>query len=351
MEERKIEHKDMEIDLVKIFKMILEDKNRMLIYCGIAGFIGLIIAFSLPKNYKTEVMLAPESSGSGFSSSISSIASMVGMDMKTGAGDDAIFPELYPDLMASMDFLTSLFPIKVNSIDGRINTTYYNYIKQYQKTSWWNYPQIWIMQLLNNESMSNHVANNKVNPFKLTKEQYGIAMAIKGNIKCSVDKKTEIITINVTAQDPLISATMADSVKMRLQAFITDYRTNKARNDLAYMEKLFRETQMEYAKARQVYGSYADANTDLMLESFKAKKEDLENEMQLKYNIYTQVAQQLQIAKAKVQERTPAFTVIQSASVPLNKSNTPKSVILFVFVVIGFITRFSILLYNTHKEK
>lgn len=350
MEERKIEHKDMEIDFVKIFKMILEDKRQMLIYCLIAGLMGLIVAFSIPKNYNTEVILAPESSGSGLSSSISSIASMVGMDMKTGVSNDAIYPELYPDLMGSMDFLTSLFSIKVKSMDGSINTTYYNYIKQYQKTSWWNYPQIWIMRLLNNESTLNRIVVNNVNPFKLTKEQYGIAMSMKGNIKCNVDKKTEIITIDVAAQDPLISATMADSVKTRLQAFITDYRTNKARNDLAYMEKLFKETQIEYAKARQTYGSYADANADLMLESFKAKQADLENEMQLKYNIYTQVAQQLQIAKAKVQERTPAFTVIQSASVPLNKSNMPKSVILFIFMIIGFVTRFSIVLYNTHKK-
>ena len=42
--------------------------------------------------------------------------------------------------------------------------------------------------------------------------------------------------------------------------------------------------------------------------------------MQLKYNAYTQVYEQLQLSRAKVQERTPAFTIVQSASVPVKHS-------------------------------
>jgi capsule polysaccharide export protein KpsE/RkpR len=122
-----------------------------------------------------------------------------------------------------------------------------------------------------------------------------------------VDKKTSVISITVTDQDPLIAALIADSAKQRLQTFITNYRTNKARNDLSYMEKLYNEAKEQYSRARQLYASYSDANQELLLESYKSKEEDLENEMQLKYNIYTQVTEQLQLAKAKVQERTPAF--------------------------------------------
>lgn len=42
----------------------------------------------------------------------------------------------------------------------------------------------------------------------------------------------------MTDQDPLISATMADSVSMHLQQFITKYRTNKARIDVEHYQKL-----------------------------------------------------------------------------------------------------------------
>jgi len=352
MENKTIKHADMEIDFSKIFKIVSADKKNVFIYCAIAALIGLIVAFSIPNVYKTSVMLAPETSGSSLTSSnLSSIASMIGMDVKSMSSDDALYPEIYPDLMNSMDFITSLFNVKVKSIDGNINTTFSDYINKYQKIPWWSYPQLWIKKLI--KSFSSNITDGKeykVNPFKLTQEQYNIAMSIQDLVKCSVDKKSDIIKIDVTAQDPLISATMADSVKMRLQSFITNYRTNKARHDVAYMQKLLDEAKSQYVKSRQLYGSYSDANQELALESYKVKQEDLENEMQLKYNMYTQIAQQFQMAKAKVQERTPVFTVVQSASVPLKKNNIPKVYIIVLFIIAGLIVRTVILFTRNRVE-
>lgn len=45
--------------------------------------------------------------------------------------------------------------------------------------------------------------------------------------------------------------------------------------------------------------------------------------MQLKYNAYSTLSNQLQIAKAKLQERTPVFTLIKGAVVP-TKPDSPK---------------------------
>ena len=89
------------------------------------------------------------------------------------------------------------------------------------------------------------------------------------------------------------------------------------------MEKLFDEARTEYDQARLRYTSYADSNTELILESYKAKQEDLENTMQLRYNIYSQMAQRLELAKAKVQEETPAF--IGTLLWALSKEQTEES--------------------------
>ena len=333
------------IDVIRFLKVLNSDKKQIFLYCSLGAVLGLGIAFSSPKIYKSSVMLAPEgSSSNNLTSNLSSLASMVGMNMNIGNMSDAIFPEVYPDLMKSNQFIVGLFNIKVKSKDGKINTTYYNYIESKLSTPLWMKPISWII---------NHPSepkSKKVDPFMLTKEQAGVASTISKNITCTVDKKTSVISIEVTAEDPLIAATMADSIKSRLQLFITRYKTNKARNDAEYMERLCREAKEQYTRSRQLYGSYADANQDLLLESFKSKQADLENEMQLKYNIYTQVAQQLQLAKAKVQEKTPAFTEIQSASVPIKHSNRPKSITLFIFTFLAFITRCVVLLYQKRTE-
>lgn len=345
------EEKKTEINCIQLLSVIKDNSKKLLLTCIVFGLIGIIVAFSIPRIYKARVVLAPETvSGTNLSASISSLASMIGMDMQFGGGSDAIFPEIYPDLMRSTDFLVSLFPICVESMDGSISTNYYEYIKDKQKVAWWAYPKLWIIKTLQKfKDNGNNGEGKEINPFRLTRQQYEVMQSIIGNINCNVDKKTSVITIEITDQDPLIAACIADSVKNRLQMFITNYRTNKARNDLSYMEKLFEEAKAQYTKAHQIYASYSDANQDLQLQSFRSKQEDLENEMQLKYNIYTQVTEQLQLAKAKVQERTPAFTVVQSATVPIKHSNTPKLYILAAFVLIGFALRVGLITYN-HRD-
>ena len=191
---------------------------------------------------------------------------------------------------------------------------------------------------------------DKINPYRLSRRQFGLVSATRGNMRCMVDKKTNVISLEFKAQDPLIAATMVDSVKNKLQLFITRYRTNKARNDLEYMERLFTESKQDYDLARQQYARFSDANTDVILQSVNSKREDLENDMQLKYNIYTQVTQQLQLAKAKLQESTPAFTVIQGASVPVKSCNIKKIYILALFIIMGFIVKMIVLTIQHRKE-
>lgn len=334
------------IDVVKLQRIILDDKRKIGIYCGIAAILAIIVAFSIPRIYKSSVMLAPESSNSSLTSNISSLASMVGMDMKLGGNDDAIYPEIYPDLMLSTKFLCSLFDIPVVTKDHQIKTSFYDYIKTKQKEPWWQYPIMLLDKIVKQLKGQQEKSSGKLDPTMLSKEDYDIAQSMSHSIDCKVDKKTSVISITVTTQDALVAKILADSVKSKLQGYIIDYRTNKARHDLAYMETLCKEAEADYNKARHNYATYSDKYLGLVQETYKVKREELENEMQLRYNIYTQVVQQLQISKAKVQERTPAFTEIQPATVPVKHSNTPKIFILFAFVVLGFLVRLSILLWR-----
>lgn len=186
--------------------------------------------------------------------------------------------------------------------------------------------------------------SSTVNPFRLTKRQDQIARSIADKVSCTVDKKNYVISISVEAQDPLICATLTDTVQARLQQFITDYRTSKARKDLEYYQKLCSEAKSKYEKVRQTYGSYADANNDIILESYKLKENDLENEMQLLYNNYTALQAQVQQARAKLTLQTPAFTTLQSASVPLKPAG-PKRMLFVIgmtFLTFMIITFFSI---------
>ncbi len=339
-----------QIDLLSITKVLWKAKKVFTVVCSIAILLGLIVGFSIPKTYKAEVVLAPElTNGMNLSGGLSDIASMVGINLSnSGTSVDAIYPELYPDIIESIPFLTDMFNVKVTTKDNSIkNITLYTYLKNHQKYTWWDKALGGILDLFKNKENSVGKSSNTTNNFMLNKEQDDIANTIKSMIGCSVDKKTNIITISTTTQDPLVAAALADTVRCKIQDYIIAYRTKKARNDLEYIQKLCTEAKAQYVKSQQQYSSFSDANEDLLLVSYKAKQEELENEMQLRHNIYTQCAQQLQLAKAKVQERTPAFTVIKPATVPLKKDGPKRMTIIIIYLFIGFVATS---IYELYKD-
>ena len=329
-------------------------KHRKLYYkvLGITFIASAIITLSIPNYYKCTVMLAPEMpGGTKGTSGLASLASSFGVNLNSASGADALMPNLYPDLMNSVAFRASLFPVKVQQEDGDTAMTYYDYLENYQRLPWWSAGMKavgkGISSAVNSLFGSQEETSNKVNPFRLTKGQTEIVEKMREKVVCDVDEKTLVITIDVIDQDPLIAATMADSVQMRLQDFITDYRTHKARIDLAYNQKLFKEAQARYEKARLKSAAYSDANRHTIFAGKQSEQTKLENEMQLQYRAYSQVAAQLQLAEAKVQEDTPAFTTLQPATVPIKKSG-PKRVfivLIFLFLAIPATTTFVF-----HKE-
>jgi chain length determinant protein len=256
--------------------------------------------------------------------------------------------------MSSNDFIIGVLSVPVETLDKSVHTTYYDYLKKHQKQTWWakqtSEINKYFTKKFGDKNSTTRTDSTKINPFELTKDQFNIVNSVKENILCSVDKKTNVIDIEVTSQDPLVSATIADSVKQRLQIYITRYRTSKARNDLKYMENLYKEAKKNYEDARKKYALFCDENTDVILESVKSTQEDLENDMQLKYNIYTQLVQQLEMAHAKLQERVPAFTVVQSATVPVKHANMPKLYILITFLLLGWLLAVAILIIRHRQE-
>lgn len=338
------------IDFMQLFRILLKHKKTYYKVLGITFVVACIYALSIPKTYQCEVMLAPELSTSGSRSSLSALAASFGMKLGSGAmGSEALFPTLYPDLMNSVDFKTSLFPITVHKKDSTRLMTYYDYLLNEQKLPWWSAAISGGLEALATLIAGEDTTSQSAiaNPFQLTKKQARIIKKLKKKIVCDVDKKTMVITIQVNDQDPWIAATMADSVKERLQDFITDYRTSKARKDLEYNRKLYKETKQRYEKARQLYAEFADANQDIILQTVRQRQTDLENEMQLQYNAYTQIAAQMLAAEAKVQEETPAFTTLQSATVPLIPEAPKKKKIVLVFLFLAFLCTS---VYILHKE-
>ena len=343
--------KDDVIDLREVFLTLWKRKKLFIWVWIITTIVAAALIFPVPRYYVTEVKLAPEMDNSMSSSALGSIASSFGFDMGGMQTTDAIYPMIYPELFESNEFIVNLFDVQVKNMDGDIHTDLYTYMKDYQEKTVYMIPVIWLKKQLLSLFPKKKVEGEpgiagKINPYRLSDEQNNIVGAIQANISCDVDLKTQIITITVKDQDPLVCAILADSIRVRLQNFITDYRTSKSRVDVEHYTDLSNQAKQEYDQAVRVYGEYCDANKDVILQSAISKRDQLESDMQMKFNTYNAMTTQLEAAKAKQQERTPAFTVIKGASRPIKPAG-PKRVIFIIAML--FVATFATVIYVYRK--
>lgn len=337
------------IDVLKLVQTVWGKRKLFYKVWALTFILSCILILPQPRYYNCEVKLAPEMNGEDIGGGLSSIASSFGFNLGGMAGQDAIYPELYPELFESPEFVVGLYDIKVTTMEGDVTANYFTYMKKHQKQNPLMAPlgiaKEWVNGLFEDEgAIQRGTGSADINPFRMNRKDYALMQKMMDNIHCSVDKKTSVITINVTDQDPLVCATMADSVKSHLQAFIIRYRTSKATDDVMHYQQMRDSAEHEYDMAMEAYSRFCDAHKDIVLQSFQSERDKLESELSIRQNTLGVMEAQLQSSKVKLQEKTPAFTTLKSATVPVKPAG-PKRMI-FVLGMLIFASLITVIVVN-----
>ena len=331
---------EIEIDLMDLLRKVIGIRKKIYKAAGIGLIIGVIVAISIPKQYTVEVTLSPEM-GNDKAGGLSGLAaSFLGSGVTMGDGTDALNASLSADIVSSTPFLLELSAMEIPVTKNEVMTL--NTYLDEETSPWWSYvigfPGMVIggvKSLFTEEDEIASFDKTSQGAIELSKQDSRKIATLKKVITASVDKKTSMTSVTATFQDPKIAAVVADSVVKKLQEYIIDYRTFKAKEDCIYLEKLFKERQQEYYIAQKKYADYLDSHDNLILQSVRAEQERLQNDMSLAYQVYSQVASQLHVARAKVQEEKPVFAVVEPAVVPLEPSGTSKKIYVLAFVFLA----------------
>ena len=332
---------ELEIDLMDLLRKIIGIRKKIYKAAGIGLIIGVIVAISIPKQYTVEVTLSPEM-GNNKGGGLSGLAaSFLGSGVSMGDGTDALNASLSADIVSSTPFLLELSNMKV-PVSGSEEISLSSYLNE-ESSPWWGYvigfPGMVMggAKSLFTENEDEPISSDKVSrgAIELSKKETEKIETLKKMIAAAVDKKTSMTSISVTFQNPKVAAVVADSVVKKLQEYIIDYRTFKAKEDCIYLEKLFKERQQEYYAAQKKYADYMDSHDNIILQSVRTEQERLQNDMSLAYQVYSQVTSQLQVSRAKVQEEKPVFAVVEPAVVPLEPSGTSRKVYVLAFIFLS----------------
>ena len=333
------------IDWQDLLSKAWKGKKFIITVTVVFMFLGLISALTMTRIYTSKVTLVPEL-GKSTSSSLSSLSSMLGLGgMTMGSSADAYHVTVYPEVVASTPFVAKMFDMRVTDPKKGIDTTLVGYLTR-ERFSIGNvigYVTKPIFSLFSNKE--EETKGNELNLFHLTKEQDRIVKTMNKAIQVDVDKKTGETTIQVTMDNPVIAATVADTVCKHLREYIVEYRTRKAREDLENYKKIADESYQRYLKASKAYAYYQDHNRGLILNAVISEGSRLSNELQIASQLYQQMKLQAEMARGKVIDEKPVFAIIQPATVPLLPQNS-RAKVLIIWTFVGFVLSCAWVLYG-----
>lgn len=343
-----------EIRLDLVCRLIRENWKRFLAVMSITSVVTFLIVLGIPRYYVVNVVLAPEygeQSASG-NSSLSAAASIFGVNIGN-TGSDAIQPEFYPKIVQSTDFLVPIMETEVVSQDGEFKGTYGEYILKREKYPWWTNLYMKIKGFfVSKPAAYSAAADYKVDPFKLTEAETNLLERVSKSVSCKVDDKTGVITLGVKAQDPLVAATMANKVKDQLQNFMTQYRTEKNKEELKHAIAMCDTAYAGYLEAQKAYADYVDKHQGLSKKAYQVEEERLAGEMQLAFNIYNSLYQQKLLCESEVQRCTPVFTILQNATVPVKPTGPRRLLITIIVTVLSAVVYLvKLIIKNRRKNK
>ena len=330
-----------EIDIMAMISKLWKRRSLIIKWCVAGAVIGLIAGFSIPKTYTASVTLAPELQ-QRTSSGVSSIASMMGVNLNNSI--DAISVEMFPDVVHSTPFIVELFdlPVTFERKDSVITTTLVDYMMEYQKKPWWTAVMslpfkvlAWCIDIVTPDKPENEDIVKELNPQNLPKKERRVVRYFAKKTIVNVDKKSYKTRMSIQMQDPLVVATVMEAITENLKNYMSNYRTSKARQDVANLSIICQQRKDDYYEAKQAYAKYIDANKNVILQSANAEKDRLQQEMNLAYQVYSQVAGQLEGARIQAEQAKPVFVIINPPTVPIRKTAPSKAKLLIVFTFIA----------------
>ena len=352
-EQKKSIGKPNEIDLIKLAKVLWSARRTIIKITLVFTLTGLLIAIFSPKEYTTSVTIVPQSSNNqGNLGNLGGLAAIAGININTVQTE--ISPATYPQIISSIPFQLELMntPLTFDKIDHPV--TLYQYYSDYARPNYLYKYTIGLPGVLLNafNKKQSPTDNDAINDFiQITEEQNEILKILKKKISINQNLKEDYIKLSCIMPEALPSTQLAHRAQELLQQQITEYKIQKATANLEFIQQRHDDVKRQYNEAQEALAKFSDSNKNVTTAIAQTEQERLSNDYNLSFSIYSEMAKQLEQAKIQVKEDTPVFTVIEPASVPLEKSKPQRLLILISWCFLGVLTGSGITLFRKYYSK
>ncbi len=329
-----------EIDIVDLIKRLWKERKFIFWGIGISIIIGLAVAFISPKQYKVITTMLPQSDEGKSLGSLSSLAAIAGFDIDLSDNGSDISPVIFPQIMESETFLLNLMHSKYTFKELKQPTSIFDYYTKYADKGFVATIRkytIGLSGLIKNAFKKRKTAGKPTNDglIHLSEDEYNLAKMLKECVTLTINKKEGYLTLTSIFEQDILSAQVAKRAQLILQETITSYKTKRANEQLIFFEKRYNEKKIEYQQAQTRLAGYKDQNLFVTSAIGGSQVTRLQNEYNLAYSVFSELAKQYENAKIKVKRVTPVYIILKPVVVPNEPFAPRKTTILIVFMVLG----------------
>lgn len=342
---------DDEIDLIQLAKTLWKGKNTIIVSIVVAAILGVAVALLSPKAYTTSSTMVPQVSSKGSSlGGLSSLAAMAGFNLDMSGGAGPLSPVIYPQILQSVPFQLELMNTPFTFSDSPEPVSIYTYYTEIAKPGVLSQLKKYtiglpfvILKALKSDDPESAISGGS-GMVALTEKQEEIRKIMEENVSLVADMKEGYLTLSVTMPEAVISAEVGIKVQEMLQRYITEFKIAKAADQLKFVEERYAEKKAEYEKAQARLAAFRDRNKNVTSAIARTEEERLNGEFNIAYNVYNELAKQVEQARIQVKEDTPVLSVIKPVVVPIEKSKPNRPMILAIWLFLGIVAGVGIVL-------
>lgn len=334
-----------EIDLIEVIRKLWAKRKFILKVTVVFMALGVLIALFSPKEYTAGCTMVPQIGEKTTGGNLSGLAAMAGINLGSNSGGDVLMPNVYPKILSSVPFQKELMQTEVKFEDYEQPVRLLDYYtgEEYRKFSLLvtikkytiGLPGL-ILGALSKEEATPGLPDSASSGIQsLSKEEDDCMKILASLVTLTVNDKEGYITLSASMPEPVAAAQLAYKVQVLLQKYVTEFKIEKARANLEFIEERYADAKSEFERKQEELAEFRDANRNFASAVAKTTEERLSNEYAVVLGVYSELAKQREQANIQVKEDTPIFAVVEPVTVPTERSKPKRALICVAFTFLG----------------
>lgn len=334
-----------EIDLIEVIRKLWAKRKFILKVTVVFMALGVLIALFSPKEYTAGCTMVPQIGEKTTGGNLSGLAAMAGINLGSNSGGDVLMPNVYPKILSSVPFQKELMQteIKFEDYEQPVRLLDYYTGEEYRKFSLLGtikkytigLPGLILGALSKEEAIPGLPDSASSGIQSLSKEEDDCMKILANLVTLTVNDKEGYITLSASMPEPVAAAQLAYKVQVLLQKYVTEFKIEKARANLEFIEERYADAKSEFERKQEELAEFRDANRNFASAVAKTTEERLSNEYAVVLGVYSELAKQREQANIQVKEDTPIFAVVEPVTVPTERSKPKRALICVAFTFLG----------------